>query len=153
MRGLLTPGGEYGYDDATFRAETQPVVAPPEVSPIPSSPTATPPAALAVPIAPFVQTTSGEAPRSGGQLSLEEQRDLIDRLSWFRQFDPPRFSGRNLEPWEAETWVVVMERLFEYLFVPERYQVHLATNFLESDAETWWRRVRPIGSPGAQLLA
>ncbi len=51
-----------------------------------------------------------------------------------------------------ESWVAAMEKLFENLFVPERYQVFLATHFLEHDAEVWWRRVRPVGSPGAQLL-
>ncbi len=74
---------------------------------------------------------------------------MIYQLTSFRQFDPPRFSGRSLEPWEAESWVAAIERLFENLLLPERYQVHLATNFLESDAETWWRRVRSIGPLGA----
>ncbi len=47
----------------------------------------------------------------------------------------------SLEPWEAESWVAAMEKLFENLFVSERYQVHLATHFLERDAYVWWQRV------------
>ncbi len=46
-----------------------------------------------------------------------------------------------------------MEKLFENLFIPEKYQVQLATHFLERDAETWLRRVRPARPPGAQLLS
>ncbi len=46
-----------------------------------------------------------------------------------------------------------MEKLFENLFVPTRYQVLLATHFLDRDVEVWWRRVRPDGPLGAELLS
>ncbi len=67
------------------------------------------------------------------------QRDLTDRLSYcFRQFDPPRFAGVSLEPWEAESRVAVMEKLFENLFfILVSYEVFLAAHFLECDAEVW----------------
>ncbi len=48
--------------------------------------------------------------------------------------------------------MAAMGKLFENFFVPERYQVLLATHFLERDAKVWWRRVRPVGPPRAQLL-
>ncbi len=41
-----------------------------------------------------------------------------------------------MEPWEAETWIAVMEKLFENLFIPEKCQVQLATHFLERVVET-----------------
>ncbi len=92
-------------------------------------------------------------PRPSGQLSEDEQREIIDRLTGFSHFSPPWFSGQSLESWEAETWVAAMEKLVENFFVPERYQVHLATHFLETDTEIWWRRVCPVGPPGAQNLS
>ncbi len=49
--------------------------------------------------------------------------------------------------------MVAMEKLFEDLFVPARYQVHLATHFLKRDTDTWWRRVQPEGPLETQLLA
>ncbi len=55
----------------------------------------------------------------------------------FRQFDLPYFFGRSLEPWEAEFWITAMERPFESLFIEERFQVLLATNFLEHNAKAW----------------
>ncbi len=45
-----------------------------------------------------------------------------------------------------------MEKLLENLFIKEKHQVHLAMHFLEKDVETWWRRVRPVGPPGVQLM-
>ncbi len=71
---------------------------------------------------------------------MDEQTDVTDWLSRFRQFGPPRFFGRSLEPWEEESMVAAMEILFENPFVPE-CQVLLATHFLEIDAEVWWQRV------------
>ncbi len=84
---------------------------------------------------------------------MAEQREITERLTHFRQFDPPRFTGWSMETWEAESWVAAMEKLFEDLFVPARYQLHLAAHFLERDADAWWRRVRLKGSPGTQLLS
>ncbi len=76
-----------------FEQRVQQGAVPPKVPPAMA-----PSVAPVVPVAPAVPTTSGQASRLDGQLSLEKQRDLIDQLIRFRQFDPPRFSGRSLEP-------------------------------------------------------
>ncbi len=41
------------------------------------------------PVAPSVPKTSAVSLRKGRQLSVDEQRDITDRLSRYRQFDPP----------------------------------------------------------------
>ncbi len=74
--------------------------------------------------------------RLSGQLSEDEQWELTDQLTHFSHFSLCRFSGQSLEHWEAETWIPAMEKLFENLFVPKKYQVKLATHFLERDVET-----------------
>ncbi len=83
--------------------KAQRVAAPPERSLAHSFLAMAPPTVLVAPVAPTVPTTSGKISSPDGQLSPEERRDLVDRLTRFRQFDMPHFSGQSLEPWEAES--------------------------------------------------
>ncbi|XP_020113158.1 uncharacterized protein LOC109727434 [Ananas comosus] len=80
--------------------------------------------------------------------ALEAERDrALACLTAFKKFNPPIFNGESGDPWEMESWVDTMEKLFEDLYTLEQDKVHLAVHCLEKYARVWWKATRQNRSP------
>nr|CAD1825788.1 unnamed protein product [Ananas comosus var. bracteatus] len=80
--------------------------------------------------------------------ALEAERDrALACLTAFKKFNPPIFNGESGDPWEMESWVDTMEKLFEDLYTLEQDKVHLAVHCLEKSARVWWKATRQNRSP------
>lgn len=73
-------------------------------------------------------------------------------LVMFKKFNPLVFDGKKVEPWMLESWVDLMETLFEDLYTLEKGKVHLATHSLEKEAKVWWKRVKRDRSSNLPLM-
>nr|CAD1825863.1 unnamed protein product [Ananas comosus var. bracteatus] len=78
---------------------------------------------------------------ASGSMTLDAAAEAAEReralaaLMMFRKFDPPIFNGEKVEPWMVESWVDLMETLFDDLYTLEKDKVHLATHCLERTAK------------------
>ncbi len=65
-----------------------------------------------------------------------EEEQIAVRLAHFQIFDPPKFTGRDAEPWEVEAWVATLEMLFRDIFILESKRVNMVVHCLDGDADT-----------------
>nr|CAD1835029.1 unnamed protein product [Ananas comosus var. bracteatus] len=80
--------------------------------------------------------------------ALEAERDrALACLTAFKKFNPSIFNGESGDPWEMESWVDTMEKLFDDLYTLEQDKVHLAVHCLEKSARVWWKATRWNRSP------
>nr|CAD1821588.1 unnamed protein product [Ananas comosus var. bracteatus] len=68
-------------------------------------------------------------------------------LTTFKRFNPPTFDREEVDPWVVETWIALMETLFEDIYTLEQDKINLATHCFEKSTRIRWRGVKKNRSP------
>ncbi|XP_020082636.1 uncharacterized protein LOC109706252 [Ananas comosus] len=63
-------------------------------------------------------------------------------LTTFKRFNPPTFNGDVKDLWMTESWLAVMEALFEDIYTLEKDKVHLAAHYFDGSARLWWTQAK-----------
>ena len=56
---------------------------------------------------------------------------------------PPSFSGTT-NPFEAESWIFKMEKIFKFLGCTDSQKVNYATYMFEGPVEIWWKSTKRL---------
>nr|CAD1830185.1 unnamed protein product [Ananas comosus var. bracteatus] len=104
-------------------------------------PVAARPSPASVPLA-----ASGSTTLDAAAEEAERERGYT-ALTRFMKFHPPTFDGEVIDPWTVETWLAMIETLFEDIYTREQDKVHLAAHCFDKRARVWWRRVKQDRSP------
>ncbi|XP_020106660.1 uncharacterized protein LOC109722893 [Ananas comosus] len=67
---------------------------------------------------------------------------LLAVLTAFKRFNPPTFNGNVKDLWLVESWLAMMEALFEDIYTLEKDKVHPAAHCFQGSARLWWTQAK-----------
>lgn len=70
-------------------------------------------------------------------MSMDSEIRRMKVLEEFIKFKPPFFEGRS-DPFAAESWLKMVNMMFNSIGVPRKYRVRFATYLFDGPAEEWW---------------